>query len=135
MQGLSKRPHTNVVWIDHLIEAGDTTCRDPVGRCGGTPEASSLLGWHQPEENVPQLLSLSVPLFLGHNNSFTHSGTCIIWQREIRDQVETSRRVETHQVEHGWRRLTQGCLRIEFIWSTEERKREEDALCGGKGPC
>lgn len=69
MQGLSEGPYTNVVWIDDLI---DTTCRDPVGRYGGTSETSSHLGWDQPEENVARLLSHLVPSFLGHINSLIH---------------------------------------------------------------
>lgn len=32
MQGLSEGPHANVVWIDNLTEAGDTTGRDPASR-------------------------------------------------------------------------------------------------------
>jgi len=86
MQGLSKRPHTNIVWIDDLIEAGDTTCRDPVGRCEGIPEASSLLGRYQPEENVPRLINLSVPLFMGPNNIFTH--LCTMSHGKEKQEIE-----------------------------------------------
>lgn len=76
--------HTNVVWIDDLIETGDTTCRDPVGRYGGTSEAFSHLGWDQPEENVPRLLSLLVPSFLEHINSFTHLCMHVIQKPETK---------------------------------------------------